>query len=165
MHQETVGDEFFTILCLHFGSGDLVSAGDIVMEVETSKAVLEIDADADGIIEYRCKAGDELRNGALLFVLYDPQGYRPGSDDDGLRDMDDPHPPAVLRPLFSKKALALIRENDIPESKFKGRDVVTREDVERLISEPASAPDSAERKPVTPVVCDPPDGAPPPDKD
>ena len=150
MHQETVSDEIVTIVKLHFNNGDRVRAGDTVMDVETSKAVLEIDADVDGIIEYRCKAGDETKNGTLLFLVYD-QRIEKVTVDKPVQAVESNHSCSVIRPIFSKKALALLRKHNIPEDQLFGRDFVTLEDVKQLkIPKPQARVDT--EKKLTTVV-------------
>ena len=49
------------ILCWHVAVGDAVSAGDLLCEIETDKATLEIESTADGVLLAQlCAEGDEI---------------------------------------------------------------------------------------------------------
>ena len=49
------------ILCWHVAVGDAVSAGDLLCEIETDKATLEIESKADGVLLAQlCAEGDEV---------------------------------------------------------------------------------------------------------
>ena len=136
MHQESVNDETVTILKHHFSTGDRVKTGDVVIDVETSKAVLEIDADVNGFIDYRCKVGEELKKGNLLFVLFDEwnEQNHAGTSDETAKVSDESH--EVIYAVFSRKALALIRKNHLSKEMFQGRDIVTDQDVLSLLHKP-----------------------------
>jgi len=50
--QESVNDNFLNVVAIHYINNDKVKKNDILIELETSKAVLTIEADFDGYIEY-----------------------------------------------------------------------------------------------------------------
>ena len=52
-----VNDTVVTIIELLHENGDLIKKGDTVMILETSKTTYNLEAEAGGYIEYRCKAG------------------------------------------------------------------------------------------------------------
>lgn len=155
MQQETVSDDHVTVTKLYFKNGDSVSAGDTVVDIETSKAVVEIDTDADGIIQYACQAGGRIKTGELVFTVYDTIAAEDVDNRSGERaggnqpERGHSHPIEPVRkvqrsamtgetaggePLFSNKASERIRQIDLPESRFQGRDFVTLEDVEALLA-------------------------------
>jgi pyruvate/2-oxoglutarate dehydrogenase complex dihydrolipoamide acyltransferase (E2) component len=58
--KEIANDEYSTVARIGFKNGDKVKTGDVVIELETSKAVSAIEAEKDGYIEYFCKEGDDV---------------------------------------------------------------------------------------------------------
>lgn len=60
------------ILTWHKKPGDAVAAGDVLMEVETDKAAMEVEAQADGFLsELRAQAGEEVPVGTVIAVIAD----------------------------------------------------------------------------------------------
>ena len=58
------------IVAWHKSAGDPVRQGDILMEVETDKAVMEIEADADGILsQILASAGDDVPVGQVVALI------------------------------------------------------------------------------------------------
>jgi biotin carboxyl carrier protein len=58
------------IVAWHKQPGDAVSSGDILMEVETDKATMEVEAGADGyVVELRAAAGDDVPVGNIIAVI------------------------------------------------------------------------------------------------
>jgi len=55
---------------LHVAPGDVVTAGDLMAVVETTKTTLEVDAPAAGrVAQVVVRVGDEIGEDALLMVL------------------------------------------------------------------------------------------------
>jgi pyruvate dehydrogenase E2 component (dihydrolipoamide acetyltransferase) len=71
--QETVNDETVRILAWKVASGSRVEKEQFICEVETSKAVMEINAPAAGIVEYSCAAGEDVPVGATICAIV-PEG-------------------------------------------------------------------------------------------
>lgn len=61
-----VNDDLAIIVQLFFGSGEEVTKGEVICELETSKAVFEVVAPASGIIQWLFKEGDEVRNSSCI---------------------------------------------------------------------------------------------------
>jgi pyruvate/2-oxoglutarate dehydrogenase complex dihydrolipoamide acyltransferase (E2) component len=56
-------------------SGDVIKAGDALMEVETDKAVMEVEALADGVLtDIRAVAGDAVPVGSVIAVIASAEG-------------------------------------------------------------------------------------------
>ncbi|MFN7022175.1 MAG: DapH/DapD/GlmU-related protein [Phycisphaerales bacterium] len=64
--RETVNDDTVTIQDWHAAHGARVTAGQRVVSIETSKAVLEIEADAEGFVEILHARGAEVPIGELI---------------------------------------------------------------------------------------------------
>jgi pyruvate/2-oxoglutarate dehydrogenase complex dihydrolipoamide acyltransferase (E2) component len=71
--QETVNDETVRILSWMVASGSHVEKEQLLCEVETSKAVLEIHAPDAGIVRYVAAVGDEVPVGATICEVF-PRG-------------------------------------------------------------------------------------------
>src|SRR5580698_4187567 len=64
--QETVNDESVRILSWKVASGSTVEQDQQLCEVETSKAVMDIEAPEAGVVMYSAKAGDEVPVGSTI---------------------------------------------------------------------------------------------------
>src|ERR1700733_9969991 len=64
--QETVNDESVRILSWKVASGATVEQDQPLCEVETSKAVMDIEAPAAGTVVYSAAAGDEVPVGSTI---------------------------------------------------------------------------------------------------
>lgn len=64
--QETVNDESVRILSWKVPSGTVVAQDQVLCEVETSKAVMDIEAPAAGTVVYSAKDGDEVPVGSTI---------------------------------------------------------------------------------------------------
>lgn len=64
--QETVNDESVRILAWKVASGTVVEQDQALCEIETSKAVMDIEAPAAGTVVYSAQAGDEVPVGSTI---------------------------------------------------------------------------------------------------
>src|SRR5258707_4531411 len=71
--QETVNDESVRILSWKVASGSKVEKDQQLCEVETSKAVMDIEAPAAGTVVYSAAAGDEVPVGSTICQIV-PEG-------------------------------------------------------------------------------------------
>jgi len=71
--QETVNDESVRILSWKVASGSKVEKDQQLCEVETSKAVMDIEAPAAGLVMYSAAAGDEVPVGSTICQIV-PEG-------------------------------------------------------------------------------------------
>ena len=67
--QETVNDETVKLTAWLVSSGDKVQAEQLLAQVETSKALLDIHAPADGFVRYEHQLGSELAIGSPLCYI------------------------------------------------------------------------------------------------
>jgi len=137
--QETVNDESVTVIRVSYAHGSRVMAGDVVIELETSKLNLSLEAEVDGFVYYACKEGDEVRINELLVVIADTfaEGY-------SIAAPQHPASPQASTPprepekftgqtAFSAAALKLLEEHGVSRSAFAGHDLVTSADVLALV--------------------------------
>ncbi len=59
--------------------GEVVSKGEPIAEVETDKATVEFDADADGMLRILVREGETVALGALIATIGEPSEPRPGT--------------------------------------------------------------------------------------
>jgi pyruvate/2-oxoglutarate dehydrogenase complex dihydrolipoamide acyltransferase (E2) component len=69
VQKENVNDDSVIVKKINFISGDSVSKGQIVVEVETSKTIIDIESPEDGILTHNLKNGDEIAIGNILFTI------------------------------------------------------------------------------------------------
>ena len=69
--RENVNDEVVILQKLIIESGTEVQAGQVVMEIETSKTVIEVAAEESGTILFDVAEGDEIPVGDVLFRIVD----------------------------------------------------------------------------------------------
>ena len=119
-----------TILSWRIKEGDRVAKGDIIAEVETDKAAMEMEAFTAGTVtELRVPAGETVKVGAVLAVL--------ASDDEATQDTEKPAPPAAER-----------QENAEPEPAPQPPEQAVEAEPEEEIEEEAEpAPQAAAEEP------------------
>ncbi len=71
--QETVNDESVRILAWKVASGTKVERDQLLCEVETSKAVMDIEAPSAGVVVYSAAVGDEVPVGSTICQIV-PEG-------------------------------------------------------------------------------------------
>ena len=121
--RETVNDDFVTVAEWRVRPGEKVHPGQVVVTVETSKALLELEAPREGYVEIVSPAGAEVKIGALLGRIV-PQP--PAGD---LAPRLEPARPPETRAAISEKARALIEEHDLDPARFAERGMVRASDV------------------------------------
>jgi len=134
--RDAVSDEFATVATIYVKDGDAVKKGDELLELETSKTVFVIEAEQGGFVRLFCKEGEDVAIGANLINIVEGREEEtivpwPGQ---GVHEYESPNKSSKLDTKFSKKALELIKDNNINISKFDDMDFVTEEDVKEFIS-------------------------------
>ncbi|OQP49443.1 2-oxo acid dehydrogenase subunit E2 [Niastella populi] len=135
-----VNDTTLTVVDVAFPNGQPVKKGEIILVFETSKTTYEVVAESDGFVQYLCEAGRDYEVNqvvAKIFssaseVIKEPvtakQEYTPHVQDGKKNTVND----WAGETLFSLEAIDLIESLHIDKSVFKGRDFVSRQDVEEL---------------------------------
>ena len=129
--RETVNDETVILVEWKAKEGELVKSGQVVAEIETSKAVLEVTAPETGFLRPRFKKAEKVGVGEVLFFL---------TDDPSSPVPRDPHAEAAARAVpsedqrFSAKAQALINKHQIDKKSFEGMKLVRERDVLAVIA-------------------------------
>jgi pyruvate/2-oxoglutarate dehydrogenase complex dihydrolipoamide acyltransferase (E2) component len=108
--RETVNDETVRILAWSVLSGALVEKNQLLCEVETSKAVMEIHAPEAGMLRYHANVGEEVPVGSVLCeILSQAQGEAllVSPTDTALAETETRRPAARLTPLARRIAADL----------------------------------------------------------
>ena len=148
---ESVADA--TVATWHKKAGDAVKRDEVIVEIETDKVVLEVPAQADGVIsEIVQDEGATVVSKQLLGKLETSvtaatatteKTAEPTPADRRTEVPDEPHTSDALSPAVRR----LLAEHDIQASEVKGTGVggrITREDVEAVIAKRVAAPKPAE---------------------
>lgn len=146
--RETVNDDVVTVQSWSVAHGQQVARGDVVVDIETSKAVIEVEAECDGYLHHLHGAGAEVPVGELVGRVEEA----PPSAAQVASDAPSSDGEAVT---ISHKARALIDANGIDPSVFAGRGLIRERDVrswmdthESTADEPVvDAPEWAPREP------------------
>lgn len=145
--REIVNDDVVTIADWQVTTGDRVEPKDTVVLVETSKAVVEIEAETEGYVEILCCEGTEVPVGEVIGLIrvQPPDGKSTKKTDSSREEQTDRPRQAAgnggdTETRFSKKAWEAFREYDLDPGIFKGKGLVREIDVldylERRSKEP-----------------------------
>jgi acetyltransferase-like isoleucine patch superfamily enzyme len=147
---EIVNDDVVIIARWRVAHGAEVRAQDVVAEIETSKTVLDIEAEADGYLEILQPEGAELPIGEVIGrVVASPVARQapPSVDEAAAAKGGAAARAAGSGVSISKKAQHLIDEHGIDASAFAGSGLVREADVirhlERQVKAAAGGPDAA----------------------
>lgn len=66
---EDINEEEATIFITSFKSGDYVKKSQIIYELETTKAVVEVEAEEEGYVFYNIESGHRVKVGSLVCVI------------------------------------------------------------------------------------------------
>lgn len=129
---ETVNDESVRILSWHVTSGATVPKDQLLCEVETSKAIMEIHAPDAGVIRFVSAVGDEVPVGAVICEIL-PVGQQPQAQTLVAPKVDVPvaAPTVSEPPRFTPLARKMASEYGLAESVFPPGTLVRSADVLR----------------------------------
>lgn len=137
--QESVNDNTLIVVDLCFSNGDFVSKNQIVLELESSKAIIAIEADCDGYIKYDCSIGEDVLVNQTIAKLFDSYD----NSDSSLIVKEESNlnliPDSIklihnLDSVFSDSALSLIESYGLLKSDFSGIPFVDVKCVETFIN-------------------------------
>lgn len=139
----------------HVGPGDKVTADQIIVDVQTDKAIVEIPAPVAGtVVSLGGAPNDVIPVGAVL-IVFETDGDAPAAESETTAEPVAASAPAVasqpaaakpLRALASPATRKLARELGVDLTAIEGtgsRGQVTRQDVEQAAAAPAAASASA----------------------
>ncbi|MBF0358380.1 MAG: 2-oxo acid dehydrogenase subunit E2 [Magnetococcales bacterium] len=116
-------------------AGSHVKAGEAIVGVETSKAVVEVEAEVDGYLRHGAEVGDELAVGATLGWI----------DSDANISVDNGAAVNKQKITATAKARQLADEHKIDLGGLGVRGVVTEKDVRRVIAKDDSGTTLADK--------------------
>jgi acetyltransferase-like isoleucine patch superfamily enzyme len=121
--REGVSDDTVEVVAWLVAEGDRVEAGAAVVEVETSKSVLTLDAHRPGFVSRLAAEGARVRVGEPVAMITDARRER--VPDEG---------PAREPPLVSRKAALLMQQNCLTADDFPRLKVIREQDVTDFVS-------------------------------
>ena len=156
IERETANDDEATIVAIHAASGAVVKPGQHLVDVETSKAVQEIEAAVGGVWAHELKVGDviQLANPIGRITIEEPAVAKPAAETsvtEALSKSDKPAPaaaksdlPAIARSetrtriaRLSIAAAALAKQHGLSADDLD-RPLMTSADVRALIGLPVA---------------------------
>ncbi len=137
---DNVNDETVKLVSWRVTEGQEVQEGQLLAEVETSKALVEMIAPLSGKVWLRAQAGRDVDVGAVVAYITTNGAAPPQDTSENQRisvafgSESAPKSPQADSALhegvsFSKKALELIDKHRIPMSVFAGRGMVREQDI------------------------------------
>lgn len=136
--RETVNDDTVKVIRWLVGDGDSVRAGASLVELETSKSVIDVEAPADGVVMIQSPAGSSVAVGGVLGSI--------ASRAAASKPVSRPASPAVAAAAapsggsaatISARARALIDANGLDASAFSHLGLVREADVIAYLAERA----------------------------
>lgn len=148
-----------TISVWHKQVGDAVSAGDIVLELETDKVNLDVESPVDGVLtSIEFEEGTDVSIGDLLAVIEEGEGGSSAAPEPEPAQEEAPAKQAAAEPAASADPAAAQGGNATPVARrmasAEGIDLaqvqgsgsggrITKEDVQSHLSQPKAAPSTA----------------------
>ena len=129
---EDVNDEKAKIVKLFFDSGDKVTQGDLIYSFETTKAIVDVETEFDGYIEYFAAEGEEINIGSLVCKI--SKTRKEISDKTKNRVVEKQK---KVRP--TKKALIIAEKYNIEIEKLGLEGIVKEKDLIPYVSEEKQA--------------------------
>jgi pyruvate dehydrogenase E2 component (dihydrolipoamide acetyltransferase) len=136
----SVNDTSLTVVDILFSNGDKVKKGDIILVFETSKTTYNVEAEEDGYIQNLCEQGNDYEVNDIVAKIFSEQSE---VEKITVNKKETKKIPATVEEIavgvwegetfFSAAAFSLIESSKLDHSKFKGRDFVSREDVEEIL--------------------------------
>ena len=138
--RENVNDEKVKLVSWLVSDRERVESGKRIAEVETSKAILEIESPYAGYVRQGAAPGAEIGVGAILcYVTAGPDDPLPAAESVPQADPEQEAAQAAgTGARFSRKALILAQERGIDLRRFEGRGLVRERDILEFLGGAAS---------------------------
>ena len=140
--QESVNDESVLLVEWLVKDGEQVQQGHPLVTLETSKAILDIEAPVAGCVRCPLPKGTEVKiGGVLCYIANSPTDPLPQAPDhpQNTPSMSPQQRPSNEAPTtttrFSGQASTLMKQHGLTEDQFAGKGLVTAEDVLKLVNE------------------------------
>ncbi|MHB8061201.1 MAG: biotin/lipoyl-containing protein [Ruminiclostridium sp.] len=69
--QENSDDDYIKVHKLYFKSGSPVKLGETIIEIETVKVNIYVEAEFDGYVKFFFNEGDEMESGDVIAIISD----------------------------------------------------------------------------------------------
>lgn len=133
--QFNVNDNSYKVLDLYFSSGEKVRRNDLLLDLDSSKAVLDIESEGDGYFYTRAQKGQEVSVGETLYIISnDPINDATVLDGYFTPAVGDKNnqPEGVFTKVVTKNAQKLMIENGLRETDFV-EEVITEDVVNKFL--------------------------------
>ena len=148
LERDNANDEEATIVVIHVASGTRVKRGDLLLEIENSKAVQEIEAPQDGIFVHDLKVGDFLNYGTPIARIAGADSEI-GGGETPISSVERVEPELTTAPIeqpapkrlhkVSREAAKVALEHNIDVEDIDA-DYITSADILRRIGKPIASP-------------------------
>ncbi|HTR30460.1 MAG TPA: 2-oxo acid dehydrogenase subunit E2 [Puia sp.] len=160
-----VNDTTLTVVEISLPNGAPVRKGDLILVFETSKTTYDVEAPAEGYIQYLCTTDRDYEVNEVVARIYSEEAEAAAGKPllNGhvaeVKAADLAAAPAVAHhwegePVFSYEADALIATSGLDKAVFKGHDFVTARDVANFLR-PAGGEKSSPKPAAATQVIDP----------
>ena len=131
--KENANDDYVRIINWFFKQGDYVKKGDLILEIETSKANVEIAAESDGYIDILHSKGEDLPTSEIIGRIHAEKFSESSDEKIDAKEVGNLDKPENFisdeEKKISNKAKLLIDEFNIDQSVFGDKDFVREIDV------------------------------------
>ena len=139
--KDTVNDDSVIVNKILFKTGDKVKADELVAEIETSKALVEIHCQESGYIKCLCRENQEVSVGETLFEIYSAKIENDkNSNTDQIDVLNEEKKLMKIKDAkkqistkYSKRAEKYIEENSIDIKLFDSLNFVTVNEIKKLL--------------------------------
>jgi sugar O-acyltransferase (sialic acid O-acetyltransferase NeuD family) len=132
--QENPNDEFITVLGLEKNGTKVASNKSVILEFETSKAIVEEISNHDGFFYTDVEIGNKLKIGYKYAIISETEltevDWRSFLNQSRLTNIDLEE---KSDQIITKPAIQLIEKHNIPIEYFKGLTIVTKENCEEYL--------------------------------
>ncbi|MBA4320610.1 MAG: hypothetical protein C0412_19625, partial [Flavobacterium sp.] len=132
--RETVNDDFVVIAEWYYPNGQKVQKGDMLLSIETSKALLELVAEQEGYLEILHDVKTQIEVGSVVGILHKEEIQKAGIESVIPHSITKMNEFGKKGTIFSNKAKILIEKNNIDLTEFSEMTFVKEEDVIEYIN-------------------------------
>ena len=137
-----VNDTSLTVVELPCAPGSQIKRGDIIIVFESSKTTYDVAAEADGFISYLCETGEDYEVNEIIANIYSTVQELPALPEAKSKKaatvaskehFEEAEAIWEGDTMFSPLAIQLMKANNISMGVFKGKDFVSKTDVEEKL--------------------------------
>ncbi len=138
-----VNDTSLTVVEINFSNGQHVKKGDHIMVFETSKTTYDVQAEADGYIQYICEIDKDYEVNEIVAKIFSDENeveklkVAPVVKSEIVQEQEKKIQEAIPiwqgETLFSTEAARLVESSGIDKNIFRTKDFVSKLDVEEML--------------------------------